>query len=391
MLNIDYNCDRRAFRQMIRGRTLLELFSNDELINTIYEAARAIVGEDPYFYHQRGLYEMHRCNHAAANRLFATAEKLAPQDFTIKHSRSEFLLKEAERARTTLERDVLLREAAQIAHALKAARSGEPHAYHTLAKIDIFRLSNLLSLPQKEPEQAELEVLVKTIEKNLTIGLQHFPGDQYLLTAEADFARLLQDSERVIKSLQRAFEANPRTSFIATRLAAQYRNSGKASEADSVFQKALNANRNDNNLHYQYAKILMENGETNGEILAYHLLRAFTPGDTSYDAQLLYARQLFLNGDRDGAKIVFVSLRDAKLAPIIKRRLLYPLPTTFQGTITRIEGTYLYINRDGINDSIYAHRDNVADAVWARLTVSMRCRYEIAFSFYGAGAQNLMA
>jgi len=388
-LNIDYNCDRRAFRQMIRGRALLDLFSNPDLVKIIYDTAQQIIGEDGYFYHQKGLYEMHRGDLQRAGQLFSTAERLAPGDHTIKHSRSELMLRLSEQARTALERDNYLKSAAEIARGLKALKAPDSHAHHTLVKIDLVRLQRILSLPAKDSDKPEIEAIIKAIEKNLSDGLQELPGDAYLLTAEADFAKLLEDSERVISCLVEAFNANPRTSFIATRLAAHYKRQGKPAEATAVLEKAINANRNDRILHYEFAKHLMESGSSSGDLLAYHLQRAFSPGDTNYDAQLLYGRQLYENGDRDGSRAVFSRLRDAKLAPHLKRRLLYPIAGTFRGVVIRLEGSYLYINRDGTNDSIYADRDNVAEDVWGNLTIGTRCVYEIAFNFYGTGAQNL--
>ena len=239
---------------------------------------------------------MHHGDLYSASQRFAKAESLSPNDFSIKHSRAELLLKTAECARTNLEKEKNLREAAQLAMAIKRARVGSSHAYHTLIKIDLERLTELLIGPPKDSEQAEIESIVQRIETNLSEGAQHFPGDSYLLTAEAQFADLLDDSERVVASLKKAFEANPRTSFIAIRLAAHFRKNSKPEEARAVLEKALKANRNDRNLHFHFAKRLMEQGKKNdGETLVYHLQRAFSPGDTNYDGQLLYGDTAKIN------------------------------------------------------------------------------------------------
>jgi tetratricopeptide (TPR) repeat protein len=386
-LNVDYACDRKAFRLMIRGRALLELFSNRDLVKNIYDSAEKIVGDDGYLFHQKGLYEMHCGNHKVAGELFAKAEALAPQDFSIKHSRSELLLKSAEQARTDLEKEKLLREATQIALTIKRAKGASAsHAYHTLIKIDLARFGDLLALPIKDSQHAEIESIIKNIEKNLNEGLQQFPGDSYLLTAESKFADLLNDSERVISSLQKAFEANRRTSFIAVRLASYYRVHNKQKEATEVLEAALNANRNDYGLHYHFAKHLMQTGKTDGVVLAYHLQRAFSPGDMNYDAQILYGRQLYVNGDREGSKNIFSRLKEARVAPDIKTSLLYPLDGEFYGTIVRIEGNYAFVSKDGTNDWIYVNRNTIEDSVWMKLMNGSRCSYKIAFNFHGAGA-----
>ena len=328
-LNIDYACDKKAFRQMVRGRALLELFPNTELVRAVYDAANRIVGDDGPLLHQMGLYEMHRNNLKGAAELFAKAESLAPYDHTIKHSRAELLLRVAGSARTSLEKDKLLSEAAQIAHSLKSSKLAESHAYHTLVKIDLQRLAEFLSSPLQDSDQPEIQTIIKSIEKNLTDGLQQFPGDGYLLTAESQLAMLLDDSDRIIESLTKAFDANPRTSFIGVRLAAHFQKRGQSEKAKEVFERGLNANRTDRNLHYHFAKHLLDFECANGEMIAYHLQRAFSPGDTNYDAQLLYGRQLYINGDRDGSKQVFSRLKEARLDPEFKNKLFLPHKRNF--------------------------------------------------------------
>src|SRR5204863_615366 len=61
-LNIDYTADRTAFRHMIRGRVLLDLFSNVALAREVHRVAEKMVGQDPHLLHQMALYEMHRPN-----------------------------------------------------------------------------------------------------------------------------------------------------------------------------------------------------------------------------------------------------------------------------------------------------------------------------------------
>ena len=157
-----------------------------------------------------------------------------------------------------------------------------------------------------------MEKAVREVEGNLTEGLLEFPGDPYLLTAEAELAGLLSDSERAVAALRKAFSANPRNSFIATRLAKVF--SGKdLAEAERILKSALNANDRDQKLHYAYAKLLLSSEDPDNQIVLHHLQRSFTFGDGNYDAQLLYGRQLFIAGDRDGSRKAFDQLRNAKV------------------------------------------------------------------------------
>jgi len=54
-LNIDYSTDNKAFRQMVRGRAVLDLFPNHELARDVYRVARGIAGDEPHLLHQMAL------------------------------------------------------------------------------------------------------------------------------------------------------------------------------------------------------------------------------------------------------------------------------------------------------------------------------------------------
>src|ERR1700733_5779327 len=112
---------------MIRGRLLLELFPNPDLVKHLYEAAKELVDEDGYLFHQMGLYEMHTGHLKQAGELLLKAERLSPYDTAIKHSRSELALKLAEHSRTELEKETHLRDAARIAESIRGAKENESH------------------------------------------------------------------------------------------------------------------------------------------------------------------------------------------------------------------------------------------------------------------------
>lgn len=385
-LNIDYTADRTAFRHMIRGRVLLDLFSNVELAREVHRVAEKMVGEDPHLLHQMALYEMHRPNGSLfqASELLTKAALKAPYDLSIKHSRSEILLKMAEKARTPLERQTMLREATQIASTLKRDRSDESFAHHTLVKIELSRLRELLST-DSTPE-IEIETVTQNIERNLSEGLQQFPGDTYLLTAEAEFADMLADSARAIASLEKAFERNPRASGLAARLASYYRHQGDLSKSRDILERAIASNRSDRNLHYRYAKLLFAAEKPDNEQLLYHLHRAFSPGDRNYDAQLLYARQMFVAGDRDQTRVSFQALKRIKLAPEFRDRLLYPLAERQRGSVIRMEASYIYLNRNDSGEWIAAQRSAISDDTWRQLSIGSKVTFNIAFNFHGPSA-----
>ncbi|MFZ5861746.1 MAG: SIR2 family protein [Nitrospirota bacterium] len=389
-LNIDYSADRSAYRQMVRGRLLIELFPNHELAKGVLEVAKRIAGDDPYLSHQKALYEMHRPNgnlQAASESLSKALQSAYPDlAVAVKHSMAELRLRLADTARTPLEREKLLSEATSIVQSLTPLGSGEGYVHHTLVKIGLMRLKDLIEQPGEAISETAAEALVKDTERNLSEGLQLFPTHPYLLDAEAQLAKILDDAGRVLQALEKAFDGNPRSTFIALRLANYYKQHNDFQRSEQILTKALEANPGERRLHYAYARLLIAKGGAAHEVLVYHLRRSFTDGDNNYDAQLLYGRQLFLNGEVDESKEVFRRLGNARINPDVRDKLLYPMDQSFTGQVARLEATYCFIARDGLNDWIYAHCNNIDESAWKMLTRGTRVSFKIGFTMRGPNA-----
>jgi hypothetical protein len=383
-LNIDYSTDRIAFRQMTRAKTILEMFPDHQLAIAIYNKAVERAGDkDGALIHQMALYELNRpnANLVIASERLTQAAALRPFDISIKHSLAELHLRLSESARTGLEKEKYLRDATKLCLEYNSRAGGETYGYVTLAKIGLSRLEDAL----KRSDPVGIEQAVKEVEQSLQDGLQRFPGDAYLREAEARMAELIADSARAVAALEKAFQTNPRSSFIATRLAQWYRRSSEFDKAKKCLENALAANSNERRLHYAYAKLLMETGAATSDVLLYHLERSFLARDANYDAQLLFGRQLFIQGEVGRAKEIFKTLKGAPTSPEVRLKLYYPLGEEFHGEIARMESTYCFIIRDGAGDWIYAYRDNVGDN-WSTLSLKVRVSFRIAFSFAGPSA-----
>jgi tetratricopeptide (TPR) repeat protein len=299
---------------------------------------------------------------------------------------AELRIRVAEVARTPLEREKCLLEASALAQGLKAARSDETYAHHTLVKIGLLRLRDVLTQSSDLPPTAVIEALVKDIERNLLEGLQLSPNHPYLLAAEAQLAELFDDSGRALEALEKAFRGNPRSTFVALRLSSYYKKHGKLERSKEILEQALEANPGESKLHYAFSKLLVLDQGVMPDVLLYHLKRSFTEGDSNYDAQLLYGRQLFINGELDIWKQVFRRLGDASVSHEVRTELSYPLELTFNGSVVNLEATYCFIARDGLSDRIYAHRNNITDQVWKSLMPGSRVTFRMAFTMKGPGA-----
>jgi tetratricopeptide (TPR) repeat protein len=383
-LNVAYSADWKAFWQMVKGRLVLEMFPDHRMVVDIYRVAKAAVGEDePHLLHQMALYEMHRPNgnHQEANRLLARAAQLAPYDVAIKHSSAEFKLRSVDEGQSRLERSKSLKDAGAILRTLVANDNESPHAHHTLVKVGIRTLRETLANGDADESVAKR---IKEVEDQLFSASQLFPGDSYLAEAEAELAKVLHDDERARKSMAKAFETNPRNGFIALRLAQIHQEEGDLAKAKLVLRKGLEANNADKRLHFAYGKLLMDSQTNVGDELLYHFQRSYTRGDSNYDAQLLYGRELFVTGDVAASRLVFEGLSKVRVSPQLRNRLHYKIvDKRFSGKIWKVETNYALIIRDGFGDVIFLHNSKVPMSMWKEIVPGDTITFAIAFTFRG--------
>lgn len=386
-LNLSYSTDTRAFRQMIRGKVVNDLFPERGMADQVFRVAQDRGGEEAFALQQRAIYEMCRedTDFTVASELLNKAAEVAPHDISIKHSLAELNLHLADEARTPLEREQRLRDAGKIARSLRTERTGTEgaHAYHTLIKIATKRLAFLLEEGQTGLTQPDVTGAIRHAEEAVEDGLQRFPNDSYLLTAESTLAQLLQDSERALLAMRSAFQANPRNSYIAARLSRSYELAGNTSDARQTLERALEANPADCRLHLWLAKLIMRHFSEDAQVIEYHLKRSFIPEDSNYEAQLLYGRQLYSNGKIDDATKVFTQLKSARVPYSVRKTPSNPLPDRSTGRVRRVEATYCRFERDGSGDWIFADRRHVDPDLRARLQVGVRVSFSISFNFMG--------
>jgi len=385
-LNLSYETDRLSFTHMIRGKSLLEIFPDHSKVEKIYKLAEEIVGQDQYLLQQRGIYEMNRPdgNLPKAEELLNKALEIYPKNQAVLHSIAECYLKRAEMARTTLEKEKSLDRATRICLSLKKL-ANNTFAISTLVKISLLKLKEIL---ESSASDAVIVKYTKDIEKELSQGLQKFPMDAVLLSLDSQFASLIKESKHMVSSLQKCFKANPRNAYVAMRLA-NYQKKNCISEAKATLEHALEESGFNRQLHYAYGKLLLETESASNEMIEYHFRRSYSPGDSNYDAQLLHARQLFINKEYPQSKALFKMLGAARLPSEFRNKDQYPLAQEFAGSIVKMEATYCFILRDGISDWIYVNPDNFVVDDWTLLTVGTRVRFEIAFSMKGARAINV--
>lgn len=396
-LNLAYTPDRRAYRGLVHGKTLLALFPDYKAVLEIFRVAETVGKNEPYLYQQKGIYEMSRPNgnYERAYEYLNTARTLSGKDPSIVHSLAELARIRAEKASTSLEKTGYRLESKKLAYSILSDEDSARYARHTIVKILLDELHELLEV--EDVGDREIDGAIESLEDNLEKGLQKYPGDSYLLSAEADLGRLLNDKKRAFTALVKAFETNKRNSFIAIRLSKVYNSEGMGDRAVETLGAALEANPSDKGLHYQYAMLLRKKGDVPIDTLIYHFRRAFTKWDSNYEGQFWFARYAFESKDKDiqeESKIVFRKLRDTPMAHEVRISIKDMVREIgrlklFKGTVVKKDDMHGFVERDGVRDWLFFHRNDQGSAAWSKIVEQVRVEFNIGFSFSGAKAVKL--
>ncbi|MGA9365318.1 MAG: SIR2 family protein [Bacteroidota bacterium] len=388
-LDLGYSSDSKVFWEIVKAKNLMDMFSNHDLIRRLFDLAGSIALDDPHLYHQQAIYEMRRPsgNMKVCDELLRKAEGLAPLDRTIKHSRSEFYLKMAENSKTELEKTKYFEEASLIARGLSRFDSEKPYAFSTLLKSIRSQLETLLS---KEPlSESSITKIVQEFEQSYVDAIQRYPNDPYLLDEESKVASLLGKSDKALAALRKAFERNPRSSYIGLRLFWGLWEGGNVPDARTVITQAIEANPGERRLNYAYSKLLLAEDPENLDAILYHAKRSFVPGDKNYDAQLIYARALFLKNDMVEFRKTIDTLRRAYVDYEVKKSYRYPTSRVFSGAVAKLEASYGFVALDGTGDWVHLSKEKVDPELWPNLNYGSRVNLRIAFTFFGVSATDV--
>lgn len=397
-LNPAYSYDSEVISELLRASRLVELFKDRTLGNDIYEAALKSVGEESFIYHQRGIYEMRLAGDSSAldraERYLQRALELSQQNPTIKHSLSEMALKRSNLAQSDEEREAWRRRAENQASALiKNSRSSHP--LHTMAKVAIARVRDALVRNEDSDNaltQEALSITIKEAEELLRSGLQRFPNDDRLLNEEASLSEILQNADRALQALERAFKSNKRSELVARRLSRVLRAQHRLTDAIDVIRASLELNAGSQALHYDLAQSLRESAPNadleQADTILYHLDRSYSPGDKNHEARFWHARQLCLSGKADLAKPLFISLKQLQL-PLRQKRGVRGIVRSADGSPTRYFGQvihrgpdYIFIRADQDGLEMFSPQENLAEGA-ELFQAGRRVSYNLGFNLSG--------
>ena len=388
-LDVDYSSDREAFKGLTNAKQLLVLFPDLHMIRQIYEIAGKRVPNDAILVQQEAIFEMSSPdkNFAKAADLLHKAQKIEPHNKAIAHSLSVLAIRKSAKAQTPLEKKKLRDEAKSIAIDLTSSGWISEHPYHTLINIGLDELREVIS----QGDETIIEKQIKLVEDTIATATQLFPDNDFLLESESEFCNMISKSDRAFSALRKAFAANKRNPFIASRLSRMYETAGEKVKAIEVLEECVEANPSDKYINFQLARLFSGDPTSNKNKIRHHLRKSFTEGDSNYNAQFWFARFIYLEGNIGDAVPLFRRLSEAKLDSRIKSKPRGKVIdevgiVRYTGTIQRMEASYAFIRRDGYNDRIFAYHENSAPDEWRELRTQYRVSFELAFSYRGAAA-----
>ncbi len=390
-LNIDYKSDWFAFLDITNARNLNEIFNDPIKVKNIYDIAEKISPNDSKLIQQRGIYEMvsDSGNLFSAQKLLKTANNLSPDDVMISHSLAEVSLKKAESSDINIERQKYLDEAEQLCRKIIKKQREHSYSYHTLLKIALLRFTDTIN----GDSAIVIENRMKDFEKIISEAKQSTPSHEFILELEAKFNEIINNEPKAINLLKAAYEANKASPFLAIRYAKILEKNEKLEIAIEALKETIELIPNDRDVSYQLATLLRKSDPENYESYISLYRRAFTKGDTRYEAQFWYARSMYLNGSVEKAKDVFNDLTIARIPPVVKNKVRGVVNSKlglidFNGIIVKQEDSFAFIRRDRYGDDIFFYRESFIKN-WSEFSVGKPIKFNLAFNYKGAICVNV--
>ncbi|WP_227460717.1 SIR2 family protein [Cupriavidus pauculus] len=402
-LNSAYESDREALSRLVKGRILADEFSDKKLAADIFKAAMDSGLSSAVIDHQRAVFELHHPHGdlKAAMAMILRAEQSpgAIQPKTLKHTKANILKRMAAVAHSPLEKHKLRGDALHILNiATRTPKDSLPFLTKGQLLLDELKEKIDQHDPTSDLDTRVVSELTKHIERTLREGLQNYPGDQTLLTFEAELSKFLKDSPRATQALERAFAADPNNGFTTIRLARLYFSRVDTREkAVQMLRKAAASNPTNKEVHFELARMLIELDETaHMQEIGQHLKRSFSSGDTRYEARLLFGRHQFLHGDRQLSKREFAQLAKAAVRSDTLHRIRHELrdatqaPIRYSGIVAATHDSFAFINCAEWSEHLFVHFSQFKpEEEWGELRVGSRVSFSLGFNFKGPAAKNV--
>lgn len=394
-LNLSYDADYRAYVNIVKSRTLKEIFDSHSQVRRIFDIAIEKNPDDGHAYLHRGLYEAYAgaASHDDAEKYLLKAGELLKGSRIVVNAKAKLALERSKVAKNETAREALRKQATRLVS--ESSNDGLDDDSYTVTlrmRIKIDRVRELLAASNTGTGFIDA---VSDVERDLERAEQLFPDDPYVKDVESDFARLVGDEEASVRALERAVDLSSGRVPLVMRLARVYKRRDDAPQALELIRKHIDRKRSDQSLNFMYAKLLIES-DSAGDLIEKHLRSSFAPGDKNFLAQKLYGRQLFINGKFDESSEVFSALSNVRIRPGLYNQVDWAIGTggeaqTFVGHVLKLEYSYGLLKRESDGRVIFAPEESISPNGQSIFNPRDRVEFEIGFNYRGAAAMKLDA
>jgi hypothetical protein len=232
-LDAGYSSDRRALEEITRGRALADNFSGVHEVRAIYETAIKAAPKQAFLYQQWAIFES---THPSGSLLLAEARasqahELEPRNMTIVHTQAEIDRKRAYDEVSLILKESLRRRARARLNAMPSQNRFAASSRCKLLVDEVTEIHATLTEETKPHEALFFAEKVRDAEDALFKAQQHFPDDADIIQVEARLWTELDQDERALKALERAWASGPKGSQTAIRIAKVYEKRGRFADA----------------------------------------------------------------------------------------------------------------------------------------------------------------
>jgi tetratricopeptide (TPR) repeat protein len=165
-MNLDFNSDRMAFSQLVRGHGISESLRSRGLGRSFYDAATKVAPNEAFLFQQRAIFEMENEDLSQAEEFLKKARAIEPYNRSIQHSLAVLVRRQALATNNVLLRQRLRERAMELLGPLLAEDAEQAHGYYTAGQIALDDLRDLLSGSADSVIDASLERRIVDVAKD---------------------------------------------------------------------------------------------------------------------------------------------------------------------------------------------------------------------------------
>jgi cold shock CspA family protein len=395
-LDIGYSTDKRALEDITRGRALAETFTAVGEGRAIYERAILIAPAQAFLHQQWALFESHHPKGSAvlAEEHAATAHELDPRSNSIRHTQIEIDRRRANEESSPILKDTFRRRARARLNEMPSNNRFAVSSRCKLLVDEVFELSRDLAEDAKPHEALYFAEKVKDAEDSVARAQQQFPDDADIIQVEAHLREILDQENRALLALERAWAAGPRGAGTALRIARIYQARDRSEDAHKVLMDALNRNPDDKSVHYAIAMHYLQKLDYDQAGVEHHLRKSFSAEDHNFEERYMLAQFLFLKGDIEGSMAMF-DIIDRR-APDSFRRAVPHRETVvtsrlprYSGMVESMKEKFLFIRSGSYPRHIFAHVSQIDLDILESLSIGQEVNFRMRFNRQGATAADI--